>query len=262
MRYLVWLQVILLSGTLSGQQLQAGPYQLTLKRELGITLVGAGAAAGGYFLNHATDDVLLRDLELPGVPPFDGSALRHDSDGAATASDIVAYGSLVMPALLLADQRMAKDARTLAVLFAETILLNQGFTDIVKGTVKRPRPYLYEGGLAPDLAVTAYDRSSFLSNHTSTTAAASFFVARVFADYHPESELRTYVWIASATLPALGGYLRVRAGQHFPSDVVAGYGLGAIIGYGVPLLHRKGGAERRWTVVPGGSGILLTVRLG
>ncbi len=61
-----------------------------------------------------------------------------------------------------------------------------------------------------------------------------------------------------AGLPALTGYLRIRAGKHYPSDVLAGYALGALIGYAVPALHRKPTANRRLTLVPAASGVYLT----
>ena len=250
--------LLLLAASLYGQPHPAGPYRLALKRELMVGGLATGAAATGYFLNHADDPIPYRSLTLPAVPSFDRTALGRDAESAVTSSDVVAYGTLAAPLLMLTDGRVARDAFTLGVMFAETMVLNQGVTDIIKAVVRRPRPYLYDANLPPDLEVTAYDRSSYLSNHTSTTAAAAFFAGRVFADYHPDSKLKPYVWAASATLPAVAGYLRVRGGQHFPSDVVAGYGLGAAIGYAIPLLHHRGEKTSNLSVVPTGTGILLT----
>ena len=39
-------------------------------------------------------------------------------------------------------------------------------------------------------------------------------------------------------LPAVTGYLRFKAGKHFPTDIIVGYGVGATIGYLVPELHK------------------------
>jgi membrane-associated phospholipid phosphatase len=47
------------------------------------------------------------------------------------------------------------------------------------------------------------------------------------------------VWTGAITLPAIVGYLRVKAGRHYPSDVIVGYGVGALIGYLVPTLHKR-----------------------
>ena len=80
--------------------------------------------------------------------------------------------------------------------------------------------------------------ASFFSGHTSCVASNSFFAARVFSDYYPESKWKPVVWGAAIALPAVTGYLRVKAGKHYPSDVIAGYAVGAAVGYFVPKLHR------------------------
>ena len=52
-------------------------------------------------------------------------------------------------------------------------------------------------------------------------------------------------WVERAGVGFLGGVLagstsalRVEAGQHFPSDVLVGAGIGVVSGVAVPLLHR------------------------
>jgi len=52
-------------------------------------------------------------------------------------------------------------------------------------------------------------------------------------------------WVERAGVGFLGGVLagttsalRVEAGQHFPSDVLVGAGIGIVSGVAVPLLHR------------------------
>ncbi|WP_157974532.1 phosphatase PAP2 family protein [Lewinella sp. IMCC34183] len=239
-----------------------GPYYLSLRRELGVGTVAAGSALTGYLINQNIDEVALRELSLPKVPGFDESALGNVSSAALSGSDIVAYGTVALPVTLLLDRRIRADAVKVGLLFVETMLLNQGLTDIVKGTVQRPRPYLYDPQLPADSQVDAYDRTSYFSAHTSNTAAASFFIGRVFADYHPDSPLKPVVWTVSATLPAVAGYLRVRAGQHFPSDVVTGYLVGAAIGYGIPALHRRPVRVRGVSLRPTGTGLYLCYTFG
>ena len=77
-------------------------------------------------------------------------------------------------------------------------------------------------------------RMSFFSGHTSTVAAFSFFGAKVFSDYSDNTTHKALVWTGAVILPAVVGYLRVRAGRHFPTDVIAGYLVGGAIGYLVP----------------------------
>ena len=47
------------------------------------------------------------------------------------------------------------------------------------------------------------------------------------------------MWSGAFLIPATTAYLRVKAGRHFPTDVIAGYATGAIVGYLIPHLHKK-----------------------
>lgn len=82
----------------------------------------------------------------------------------------------------------------------------------------------------------------------------------MFADYYPDSKLKPFVWGVSIGLPALTGYLRIRAGQHYPSDIVAGYALGAAVGWLVPTLHKRPIGGKGFTVSPTGNGVHMTYR--
>ncbi len=79
---------------------------------------------------------------------------------------------------------------------------------------------------------------SFYSGHTSTTAAISFYVARVFSDYLADNTAKIFIWAGAAIYPALVGYLRRDSGHHFRTDVMTGYAIGAAIGYFIPELHK------------------------
>jgi len=51
---------------------------------------------------------------------------------------------------------------------------------------------------------------------------------------------RVGVGLVGGGLAGATSALRVTAGQHFPSDVIAGAGIGIVTGVAVPLLHRGG----------------------
>jgi membrane-associated phospholipid phosphatase len=61
--------------------------------------------------------------------------------------------------------------------------------------------------------------------------------------------------------------LRVAAGKHFPSDVIAGAAMGSLVGLGFVQLHLKDGREWwGWRPMPvitpeGGAGIMAMRRL-
>ena len=79
---------------------------------------------------------------------------------------------------------------------------------------------------------------SFFSGHAAGVAAigaTATYLAFVRSPYTP----RPWITLGVATaLTAFVSYERVRAGQHFPTDVIAGSMAGAAIGVLVPHLHR------------------------
>ncbi|GJM35284.1 MAG: hypothetical protein DHS20C18_42850 [Saprospiraceae bacterium] len=244
-----------LSITLFGQG--NSPYYLSLKRE--ILYVGGGISSTllGRYLKGKTPELMFSDLREMDINSFDRIAIDFSSEEADKWSNNTLFVSAGLPLLFLGGKKTRRDFGKIALLFGETMLINQGLSDIIKSTSLRPRPYVFDENLDPATILRSNDRASFLSGHTSTSAAATFFFARVFSDYYPDSKLKPYVWGLAATLPAVTGYLRVRGGKHYPTDVIAGYILGGGIGYLVPLLHKKPLKKKGLTVAPAGSGIYL-----
>lgn len=211
-------------------------------------------------LRRRVPTIFLSELTLGRIPAFDRFAVDYSSESARKASNRTRDASTYLPLALLLGKGPRRDVLKLALMYGQTVALRRGLTNIVKYSVRRPRPYLYDTTLDPATVVESYDREAFLSGHTSGSAATAFFFGRVFADYYPDSKLKPYVWTLAAGLPAFTGYFRIRAGQHYLSDVVAGYLLGAAIGYSVPLLHRSPRARERLTLSPTGPGIYLSYR--
>ena len=242
--------VLGLSGAGLAQQPNApssSPYQLKPGKEAILLSVGGITAGVGTYLYRNTADVTLAEIQLDGIRKFDRVATKYSSDAAARASDVFFLGSAAVPFALLADRDIRANASQVGLMYAEVFLLTTGFTTIIKSTAQRARPYVYEEGLPSTTVLSANDRAAFLSGHTSASAAGCFFAAKVYADFHPDQPQRWIVWGAAVTVPAVTGLLRVRAGRHYPSDVIAGYTLGALIGAGVPMLHK-----RAQTVLPKG----------
>ncbi|MFC2166083.1 phosphatase PAP2 family protein [Acidobacteriota bacterium] len=110
---------------------------------------------------------------------------------------------------------------------------------MAKGMAERVRPFGYDEDTPLELKTTENAKRSFFSGHTSTTAAMSFYVAKVFSDYISNKTTKTIIWTSAALLPALMGYLRIDSGNHFRTDVIIGYVTGALIGYLIPALHKS-----------------------
>ncbi len=185
--------------------------------------------------------------ELPATRPdrlftWDERAISNYSSFAKHASDYLTLGSAVLPLALFADKGICSEARTVVVMGAQAGLIAHGLTLGAKRLVLRNRPYVFNPDVPISEKLANKSRLSFFSGHTSMTATITFFSAKVWSDFHPGSRWKPVVWSAAAALPALTGYLRYRAGRHYFTDVAAGYAVGAMVGYLVPHLHRRGKA--------------------
>jgi membrane-associated phospholipid phosphatase len=240
-----------------------GPYYLSLKREMLIGGAGALSLGVGTYVQNQLDSPLRRELKITSydqINAFDQLGANFEQGNSRKLSDYGLYAGAALPGLLLTDKAMRKDFATIGLLYAETMAIAGGLTNITKAGFARPRPYVYGPEWVVGTPLQSGDRAAFVSGHTSLSAAGSFFFARVFSDYHPDSKLKPFVWGLAATVPAVTGYLRVRAGRHYPTDVIAGYALGATVGYLVPTLHKKKVLPKGMRVNAGVAGLRLDYR--
>lgn len=237
---------------------QERPFPYSLGRRDAVLLP---AAAGVSLLGDlvAKDRSPLGRAEIALLSPDDVNALdrvaaRSWSESWGTASDrtrdlLLGSAVLVSFAPLARDGRW-RDAWTLGVMFAETALLVEGATYTTKELAGRRRPWLYNTSLSVDerVALAADDprdaRSSFFSGHTSAAFALATLLSTVYADVHGRSGTSDAVWATSLSVAALTGLARVKAGMHYPSDVLVGAAVGAAVGRLVPALHRADRGDR------------------
>ena len=132
-----------------------------------------------------------------------------------------------------------------SLVFAETILMSQGLTWLGKTTFGRARPYAYlPASQRPDHH--SYDVSagrtaaSMPSGHTSSAWAGAAMGMTTHLLLRPQAGWgeRGGVGFLGGVLAGATSALRVEAGQHFPSDVLVGAGIGILAGVAVPMLHR------------------------
>ncbi len=246
------LAIFLLTAVALSAQDRAFPYELKT-RDYWLLPAGIGLSSLGSVLHARQDAVTLEEiagLDRNDVNAFDRPATFNWSPRWADGSDLT-LGILVFSAVSLAAGPPLLHARwpealTMATMLAETALLVRGAVYLTKGTVDRKRPYLYNSGLTVEerLSVRSDARSSFISGHTAASFAAAAFISKVFTDIHGPSPGTTLLWASSLSLAALTGYARLKAGLHFPTDVIAGAAVGFGIGYLVPVLHKKGRGDR------------------
>jgi membrane-associated phospholipid phosphatase len=130
-----------------------------------------------------------------------------------------------------------------AVMYGESYAVTGAVTDITKIAVRRPRPIDYAACSGMNVASECDQTDlqlSFFSLHAARTAAISAtatYLAFIRSGWrHPRPWITLGV---GTTLTALVSYWRVRAGEHFPTDVIMGSVAGAGIGVLVPHFHRR-----------------------
>ena len=241
---------------------QEFPYSLEWKREVGLFALGGGLSATGHLLETELDPLSpdqLADLRRSKVWFLDRGATRNECPIARRLSDQLLRGAVLVPATLAVGRTTRRKALVVGTMLAQTMLLNDGFTKMSKVLIRRSRPLTYNEAFDDGAKSLNDARQSFVSGHTSNTAALSFFTAKVFHDLYPDSPWRPAVWAGAAAIPLATGYARYRAGKHFPTDIVAGYALGATLGIFIPQLH-KSPAEAGWSLGMTEEGVGLSLR--
>jgi membrane-associated phospholipid phosphatase len=180
----------------------------------------------------------LATLNKNNIPKFDRFSAGYYSESAQTASDLICYPTLaIAPGLLALSPAIRSHYGQTLALYVQTVLAADALFTTSIGNIPRYRPYLY-GTQGGDLRNGHIATNSFFAGHTAHTAAATFFAAKVFHDYNPDSPAQPYVWGAAAAVPAAVAYFRIQAGKHFLSDNIVGYAVGATMGVVVPQLHK------------------------
>ena len=251
-RELVFYSVLCLVG-INGTSAQSDSsvYRLRPWVDASLCIAGLGGTWLGLDMQEDREKLppeLLLSLDGSRVPAFDRCALRIDPTGqdvALTKSDLVLNISAAAPLLLGLDRRVRKEWLTLAVLYVESALLTGGIQTLTTSALPRYRPIVYINEATMDQRTDNRNMNSFYSGHTANAAVATFFMAKVIDDLHPELGGRRWLVYGAAVIPpALVGYYRIQGGKHFPSDVIVGGIMGAAAGILVPQLHRRTRTER------------------
>jgi hypothetical protein len=228
-------------------QTAPSPYHTSFKTDGLITLGLAGVNTTGLLLIRSKtglNEPEVRSLQKSDVNRFDRFTAGYYDEQARTVSDLMFAGSLVaVPVFLGLNHDTRSRAGQVAGLYLQTVAAAGAVFTVAAGAVYRQRPLCY----SDDASVTERSRqnatNAFFAGHTATTAAATFFAAKVYHDFHPDSKARPYVWASAAAIPAAVGYYRLQAGKHFLSDNLLGYAVGAAAGILVPHWHQTKAAS-------------------
>ena len=216
-------------------------YVLKPAIDIPVTAISAGFSAYAFTKIYSKDrstEEQINALRKEDINGFDRWATDYFSKSAATTSDLFFYGSMPYPIILLADKHIRKDAAKIGFLYLEAMsitgLLYTGSTYLTNRY--RPLAYNPEAG---DERFGGGAKNSFFAGHVALVGTSTFFTAKVFADYHPESKLRHLLYGVAIASTGATAYLRHRGGKHFPSDIVLGTAVGTLTGILVPHFHKN-----------------------
>ena len=239
--------------TLNGSRLQADP-------------IADGAVLGISAGFAILSDMIISTGELRPQqisPTFSTSQLlgidriavtQHVDSRARMLSNIGLYAAISYTLIDSVATGFREDSKQAAlidgIIYAEVLSLTAGVTNLAKMAVRRPRPIAYIEAAKhkndPNYSNTDTDSSlSFFSGHAANCGAVAGTATYLAFTRSPHSIRPWITLVGGALLTGFVGYERVRAGAHFPTDVIAGGIAGAGLGVLVAHLHREDTAKQR-----------------
>ena len=219
------------------------PYEISWAVDGPWVGVSVGLNVLGFTLIQNKDELSLEEmnaLDKNDVIKIDRFLAGRYDESADELSYYPFYASFAVPVvMMLADGNMRTNAGQISVMFIESMATTGAAFTLTAGLIHRPRPLTYNTSLPDNLRREASAQRSFIGGHTAATAAATFFAAKIYHDFYPDSAARPFVWTAAAAVPAWVGYLRSKSGKHFLTDNIAGYLVGAASGILIPEFHKK-----------------------
>lgn len=216
-------------------------YRYKTPADPAITL-GSGIVITGSMLlqkkYNRIDTTFLKNLNPKNLPAFDRPAVYNYNRSIAKASDYLALSSGILYSYYVLHPDTRKESPYIINTAMQSVLISQALCNLFKLS-GRARPYLYNSEVPLNERMKHDGRNSFFSAHTSTVSALSFSFAYSWSVYKPDKPGKYFVYSAAAILPAVEACLRVKAGKHFPSDVITGYLAGFASSFLMHSLHKK-----------------------
>lgn len=184
----------------------------------------------------------------------DGSALRAAGDtsdplGPLWLEDMMrdftargGIGVLTLVTLATVGYALLAGRPRLAVTVVVAVLGGVALSAAIKAGIDRPRPDLVSRG---SYVTTA----SFPSGHSMMVATVYFTLAALLMRFRPDRTSKAYIVAVAVVLTVLVGVSRVHLGVHRPTDVLAGWSVGAawavLVSAIAAQLQRRGGPLHR-----------------
>ena len=217
-------------------------YKLKPAIDVPLTLSTAGLSILGFskiYSKDASSVEKINSLHKSDLNGFDRWAADVYNPKAEKPSDAVFYAAMPLPLLLMLDKDIRKDGLKIGLLYLEAMGITGVFYTGSNYYVNRYRPLAYNSSVPMSERQEGGSTNSFIAGHPALVATSTFFTAKVFSDYNPDSKLKPLFWGAAILSTGATAYWRHRAGKHFPSDLIVGTSIGALSGILVPHFHKN-----------------------
>jgi membrane-associated phospholipid phosphatase len=263
MRVIFFLLISILASGLKGQT--DFPYKFSTQTQI-TTLLGASAQIGALLLpDPALSSQALSQLDRNNINFIDRSATYQWSLEAARKSDETLTFIGILPGTIGLNYALKKqwnNALVYGLMYTETVLITNGVKDLTKDVVKRTRPLFYNDNLSFSdrwlLANEGDARTSFYSGHTALAFASAAFLSSTHQRLFDAPKRSNLLWAGTLTLASSTGYLRFKAGKHFPTDIISGAIIGTSMGILIPRIHLE---KKNWTLIPSPKGVCFSLAL-
>ncbi|MEJ7626086.1 MAG: phosphatase PAP2 family protein [Ferruginibacter sp.] len=228
-------------------------YKLNNAIDIPLTILTTGYTLYGFskiYSRESTPEFVILALNPANVNRLDRRVTGYRSIKAKDASDKLFYGSMPLPLLFLLDKKMRKDAPKLGLLYLQAVSSFGSMYASSAMIADRFRPYTYNPNEDLGKRRGGGGKNSFFAGHPGMVATVTFFSAKVYADYHPEMRNKWILYTLAGSAALATGVLRIKAGEHFISDVMVGVPVGVATGLLVPYLHRNKNKAPRYTILP------------
>lgn len=230
-------------------------YQVDYSIDLPL-IIAAGSISFGSKLIGLKSSYNQEDYRISDLNWLDRQGVYYYNSDLSTISDITIGGFFIAAAGLNVIKQNRSHYLGELTIITETVLLSNLLNTVVKYSINRPRPYIYSGKANHTQARDFDATHSFYSGHTSNAFALAVSFATLFSDRFNQKWQKGLIWGGSLLTAGTIGYLRVRAGKHFYSDVIVGAVVGSTFGYFIPYLHKK---KRDIGMIPIAGGGMVTL---
>lgn len=194
------------------------------------------------------------------TPRFEREVQAQFSQTTARISDITLLTSTVAPVVTLGLGAREHSWGNSLLIYGEAMGASLLANVAVKRFVRRPRPYaVAENPVAEAerhrMGADAY--YSFYSGHSALSFTAASASSVLFSAVNDQASLNAVHWGLSLALASFTAHARVRAGRHYPTDVLVGAVAGLAFGLGLPALQQVKMEPDSPEILAGLSGVLV-----